>query len=115
MLKDNTVYRCPHCNKCIAISYERDECISVAFHKSKPIRRKHILQLLAQRRCAHVECKKDFIVECYAPVHDLLRWMIFKDPEYMAQEIFDKNPDLIKKLQQSPRFMALINNSNIDN
>ena len=110
----NPIHKCPHCSKCIALAHKRDECISVAFHKFEPPRRPNVVQLIAYRRCAHADCKQDFIVECYAPIHELLHWLIFKDPDYMAQAVFDDNPQLIKKLRQSPRFMKLINSSEFD-
>ncbi|MCL2752409.1 MAG: hypothetical protein FWE62_06625 [Firmicutes bacterium] len=101
------VHRCPHCGKCIALAFERDECVSVAFHKDTPSRRPDVVQLLAKRRCARPDCKKDFIVECYAPIRDLLRWLILKRPDALARE-FEGDSDLIKALRQDKKLMALI-------
>ena len=115
MIKEK-IYKCPHCGKCIALAHKRDDCILVDFHKTEPLeRRPHVVQMFVERRCAHAECKRDFIVECYAPIHDLLRWLIFHDPDEMARCIFENNTDLIRKLRQDKKFMELINNEQYDN
>ena len=110
--QNSPIHKCPHCNKCIALAYKRDNCISVAFHRTEPQRRPQVIQLLAERRCP--KCKKDFIVECYASMGDILRWLIFNDPYAIARNLFENNTDLVKKLRQDKKFMALINDDSYD-
>ena len=114
IIEIDPVHKCPHCGKCIALAHKRDECILVDFHKTEPPRRPHNVQLLAQRRCAHADCKKDFVVECYTSIHDLLHWLIFNDPDAIARGLFENNTELIKKLRQDKKFMALINSTEYD-
>ena len=114
---EEKIYHCPNpkCEKCIALAYKRDECISVAFHfpsTIEPPRRPHTVRLLAERRCP--KCKKDFIVECYASISDILRWLIFQDPDAIARNLFEHSPDLITKLRQDKKFMQLINDETYD-
>ena len=86
---------------------ECHKCISVSLHKTKPPKKHYELRTLTKRRCA--KCKRDFVVECYASVDTLLRWLIFTDPDALAREIFTNNADLIEKLRQDKKFMKLIN------
>jgi len=101
------IHKCPHCGKCCAIADECDDAMFVDFHKLKPPRRPYAVRLLTQRRCA--KCKNDFMVEVYTSISTLLRWLIFNDPDALAREIFEENEDLIDKLREDKKFMALIN------
>ena len=58
-------FRCPHCNKTIAFSYECDEGIMVRFFKIKPTDSKNRPHLLISRKCDRHECKKVFWVEIH--------------------------------------------------
>jgi len=49
------------------------------------------------------------MVEVYTSISTLLRWLIFNDPDALAREIFEENEDLIDKLREDKKFMALIN------
>jgi hypothetical protein len=109
--RDNSpIYRCPHCGKCCAVADEHDECIFIALHKTTPPRRPYSLRLLAKRRCAHSGCKKDFVVESYASIADILHWLIFSNPNALAHELCKNNAELLKKLRQDKVFMKMINN-----
>ena len=101
------VHRCPHCGKCIALAKECDESMFVCFHKIVPPRRPYAARLISERRCP--KCKKDFIVEVFTSISTMLRWLIFNDPDAIAREIFEDNLDLIDKLREDTKFMALIN------
>jgi len=107
MLQESPVYKCPHCGRCIAIADECDEPMFVSFHKGKPAKKPYELRLLSQRRCGR--CGKDFVVKCFTSVSTLLRWLIFTDPDAIARELFENNLDLVEKLRQDTKFMALIN------
>ena len=102
----DVVYKCPHCNKCIAIFDEHDKGVYVTFHKERPPARPDAARLLAQRRCA--KCKQDFVVETYVLISEILRWMITDDTHHNAYETFTQNMDLIEALRKDEKFMALL-------
>jgi len=109
MQKNNPVYRCPHCTKCVAIVAECDICISIILHKTVPPKRPHTLRFLTERRC--MKCKQDFVVEGYADLAEILRFLICYDTNYIAREIFSQNPEFIEKMREDKLFMAMINNA----
>ena len=114
MQNENDIYKCPHCNKCVAISEGRDNGFFVALHKTKPAARVSAFRTLTRRKCPHTLCRKYFIVENYADIESVLRWLIFNDPNAIARGLFENNPDLITKLRQDKKFMALINDETYD-
>ena len=114
MENTNDIYKCPHCSKCIAISEARDSGVFVAFHTTKPPERLAALRTLTRRRCPHTHCRKYFIVENYADIESILRWLICADKRAIAREVFLRSPDLLKKLRQDKRFMEWINDDSCD-
>ena len=104
---NQVIRRCPHCDKCCAISAESDEGIYHEFHKTKPPKRPDAVRALTVRRCA--KCKLDYIVESYTSITILLRFLIKKDTTALGLEVFKNNKDLIEKLRNDKPFMELMN------
>ena len=110
---DDPVRRCPSCAKCISISQGYHPIMHVCFHKEKPSSRPGSFCMSDRRRCPH--CGEYFFVENHVSIGEMLRWLIFNDPDALAREQFEKDPELVKKLRQDKQFMTLINSDEFDN
>ena len=108
------IRKCPYpkCDKCIAITTKGHELIKVVFHQGDPPPRPGSIGSSNRRRCPH--CGEYFYVENYFEIHEVLHWLIFNDPEALARGVFENNIELIKKLRQDKKFMALINSNEFD-
>ena len=110
MNEKNPVLKCPHCGKCCGISEEPNEYdgdgIFHMIHTTRPTERPDSVRILVTRRCA--KCKKDFVIENFAVISILLRFLIQDDPRGLAMAAFRDNKDLLDKLRNDKEFMKLL-------
>lgn len=64
----NNDYKCPHCNKTVAIKHKRGSNLVVNITKEKPPDKNHNLHLVISRRCDRHMCRQIFWVEVYAEI-----------------------------------------------
>ena len=106
------VQKCPypHCDQCCGIVLDPNETdgegIFYRVHTSRPAERPDSVRTLVERRCTR--CKKYFVIENFAVISVLLRYLIQDDPRGLAMTAFRNNKDLLDKLRNDKEFMKLL-------